>query len=100
MAVDPRTRLIAAGLLLTLVISSRGSAFPWQIAAICLPVALIAGMRLRVLTLRLLHPLFIAVVILALKTFMGAGESVTLFKVGSLSLAGQIEGLREGFLIT
>jgi cobalt/nickel transport system permease protein len=91
---------MAAGLLLMLVISSHGSAFPWQVAGVCLPVALIAGMRLRLLLLRLLHPLFIAVVILALKTFMGPGESAILFRLGSLSLAGHIEGLREGFLIT
>lgn len=99
-AVDPRTRLMAALLLLMLVISSRGSAFPWQIAGICLPVALITGMQLRVLMLRLLHPLFIAAVILALKTFMGAGESVTLFRLGTFTIAGQIEGFREGLLIT
>jgi len=71
-AVDPRTRLLAAALLLALVISSRSSAFPWQVAAICLPVALISGMQLRVLTLRMLHPLFIAGVILVLKTFLGS----------------------------
>lgn len=99
-AVDPRTRLMAAVLLLALVVSSHGSAFPWQVAAVCLPVALIAGMPLRVLMLRLLHPLFIAAVILVLKTFMGAEESVTLFRVGPLTLTGQIEGFREGFLIT
>ena len=99
-AVDPRTRLMAAGLLLALVVSSHSSAFPWQVAGICLPVALIAGMPLRVLMLRLLHPLFIATVILVLKTFMGAGESTTLFRIGTLSLTGQIEGFREGFLIT
>ncbi|MDA8429184.1 MAG: cobalt ECF transporter T component CbiQ, partial [Geobacteraceae bacterium] len=45
-------------------------------------------------------PLFIAGVILALKTFMGAGETVTLFKMGSITLAGQSNGLREGLLIT
>ncbi len=99
-AVDPRTRLMAAVLLLTLVISSHSSTFPWQVAGICLPVALIAGMRPRQLILRLLHPLFIAGVILALKTFMGAGETITLFKLGSITLAGQSDGLREGLLIT
>jgi len=99
-AVDPRTRLMAAGLLLALVISSHSSSFPWQVAGICLPVALIAGMQLRVLMLRLLHPLFIAVVILVLKTFMGPGESVTLIRLGSLALAGHTAGLHEGMLIT
>lgn len=99
-AVDPRTRMMGAGLLLALVISSKSSSFPWQVAAICLPVALIAGMQLRVLILRLLHPLFIATVILTLKTFMGAGQAVPLFQLGSFSLAGQIAGLHEGLLIT
>jgi cobalt/nickel transport system permease protein len=99
-AVDPRTRLLAAALLLALVISSRGSAFPWQVAGICLPVALISGMQPRVLLLRLLHPLFIAGVVLALKTFLGSGASVELFSVGTLSIAGRPEGLREGLLIT
>ena len=99
-AVDPRTRLLAAGILLALVISSRGSAFPWQVAGICLPVALIAGMQPRLLLLRMLHPLFIALVILALKTFMGAGESIALIKISVVSITGHPEGLREGLLIS
>jgi cobalt/nickel transport system permease protein len=99
-AVDPRTRLLAAGLLLALVISSRGSAFPWQVAGICLPVALIAGMQPRLLLLRMLHPLFIAAVILILKTFLGGGESVALIHIGSYSLSGHLEGLHEGLLIS
>jgi cobalt/nickel transport system permease protein len=99
-AVDPRTRLLAAGLLLALVISSRGSAFPWQVAGICLPVALITGMQPRLLLLRMLHPLFIAAVILTLKTFLGGGEPVSLFHAGSFTLSGRLEGLHEGLLIT
>jgi cobalt/nickel transport system permease protein len=99
-AVDPRTRLLAAGLLLALVISSRGSAFPWQVAGICLPVTLIAGMQPRQLLLRMLHPLFIAAVIMALKTFMGGGEAVTLIHAGSFTLTGRLEGLHEGLLIS
>jgi cobalt/nickel transport system permease protein len=99
-AVDPRTRLLAAGLLLALVISSRGSAFPWQVAGICLPVALIAGMQPRLLLLRMLHPLFIATVILVLKTFMGAGDPVALIHVGMFSLTGRLDGLSEGILIS
>jgi cobalt/nickel transport system permease protein len=99
-AVDPRTRLLGAGLLLALVISSNGSAFPWQVAGICLPVALIAGMQPRLLLLRMLHPLFIAGVILFLKTFMGARESALLLSVGTFPLSGSAEGLREGLLIS
>jgi cobalt/nickel transport system permease protein len=99
-AVDPRIRLLVAVLLLALVISSRGSAFPWQVASICLPVALIAGMQPRVLALRMLHPLFIAAVILLLKTFLGGGEAVALLKIGALSVSGRPDGLHEGLLIS
>jgi cobalt/nickel transport system permease protein len=99
-AVDPRIRLLAGGLLLALVISSGSSSFPWQVAGICLPVALIAGMQPRLLLLRMLHPLFIAAVILTLKTFLGAGESVELIRMGTLSLSGRLEGLQEGLLIS
>ena len=99
-AVDPRTRLLAAATLLALVISSSGSAFPWQVAGICLPVALIAGMQPRLLLLRMLHPLFIAAVIMILKTFMGTEETAALLKLGTLSITGRPEGLREGLLIS
>jgi len=98
-AVDPRVRLLAAGILLALTISSRGSAFPWQVAGICLPVALISGMQPRLLLLRMLHPLFIALVILILKTFLGNGATSELFTLGSYTVAGHPEGLREGLLI-
>lgn len=98
-SVDPRSRLLAAALLLGLVVSSTGSAFPWQVAGICLPVALIAGMSPKILLLRLLHPLFIAAVILALKTFMGPGQTVEIVSVVGVAISGHLNGLREGTLI-
>ena len=98
-AVDPRTRLLAAGLLLALVVSSGSSAFPLQVAGICLPLTLVVGMPPRVLLLRLLHPLFIAAMILALKAFMGTGEPVVLFRGAAMTLTAHGDGLREGGLI-
>src|SRR5450631_1169262 len=86
LSIDPRIRLLAAGLLLMLVVSSTGGAFPWLVAGICLPAARFSGMTLRVLCLRLLHPLFITAMILALKVFMGAGEPVILFQSGAYSI--------------
>jgi len=97
--VDPRIRLLAAGLLLALVVGSTGYAFPLLVAGICLPTARFSGMKLRVLCLRLLHPLFITAMILALKTFMGPGKSFELFHIGAFSLMAHQEGLREGLLI-
>ena len=98
-AIDPRIRLLAAGLLLALVVSSSVAVFPWLAAGVCLPTALLAGMRLRVLLLRLLHPLFIATVILGLKAFMGTGDSFTLLDVAGYTVTAHREGLYEGLLI-
>ncbi|MFA7061776.1 MAG: cobalt ECF transporter T component CbiQ [Pedobacter sp.] len=97
--IDPRVRLLAAGLLLALVVSSSACVFPWLAAGICLPSALLSGLRLRMLLLRLLHPLFIATVILALKAFMGTGEAFAFLDVGGYTLTAHREGLHEGLLI-
>ncbi|HEY4744330.1 MAG TPA: cobalt ECF transporter T component CbiQ [Desulfuromonadaceae bacterium] len=98
-AVDPRIRLLAAGLLLGLVVSSHGSAFPVQVALICLPVALVVGMPWRLLALRLLHPCFIALVILGLKAFAGAGQPVVLADLAGHAITVHREGLLEGVRI-
>lgn len=98
-AVDPRIRLLAAGVLLALVVSSSGALFPWIVAAFCLPAALVQGMGLRTLLLRLLHPLFIAAVVLILKSCMGAGSAVELFRLGSFGVAFHADGFRAGLVI-
>ena len=97
--VDPRIRLLAAGLLLALVVSSHGCSFPLQAAAICLPVALMAGMQPRILLLRLLHPLFIIAVIMALKAFMGTGQPFMMVDVAGYTITAHREGLLEGVTI-
>lgn len=97
-AIDPRIRLLAAGLLLALVVSSRNSTFPWFVALACLPTSLFCGMGLPVLLLRLLHPLFIAAMILALKTFMG-GDGTLLLNTAAMAVAISHQGFAEGLLI-
>jgi len=92
--IDPRVRILAAAFLLVLVVSSGGSGFPWLVAAACLPAAALSGMRLRVVLLRLLHPLFIAAVILGLKTFTGGADTpLTLMPALTINAAGLQEGL-------
>ncbi|HEX9078689.1 MAG TPA: cobalt ECF transporter T component CbiQ [Desulfuromonadaceae bacterium] len=95
-AVDPRIRLLAAGLLLALTVGSRGISFPVQVAAVCLPVTLMVGMPWRLLLLRLLHPLFIALVVLTLKAFAGTGHPVVLGDLAGHALTAHREGLLEG----
>lgn len=95
--IDPRIRLLAAILLLALVVSSGNSGFPWLIASICLPLTLACGMEMRTLCLRLLHPIFIATLFLALKIFLGGGPTAPV-QIGGFSLMvhndGQLEGMR------
>lgn len=95
-AVDPRIRLLAAALLLALVVSSSGNVFPWLVAGTCLPAALITGMKPRLLCLRMLHPLFIVVMILALKIFLGNGDATVLFRIAGIAVSIHQGGLHEG----
>lgn len=105
-AVDPRVRLLAALALLALVVSSPAAAFPGIVAAVCLPAAVCCGMRPRTLLLRLLHPLFICIVILLLKaagpTAHGAaghaGPLIAARIMGAVSVAlllGQVTNFTE-----
>ena len=96
--VDPRIRMLAAMLLLALVVSSANAGFPWLIASICLPAALVCGMGMRTLCLRLLHPLFIAALFLALKAFSGGGQAVPVQFCG-ISLVTYHGGLLEGLQV-
>ena len=96
--VDPRIRLLAGFLLLLLVVSSRGMLFPLQVAAVCVPVTLMDGMPARTMCLRLLHPLFIAMVILMLNVFSGPGQTGPVLMWDRFVLTGSIDGLNNGLL--
>ncbi|MBT1071999.1 cobalt ECF transporter T component CbiQ [Pelotalea chapellei] len=98
--IDPRVRFLAALLLLLLVISSTGIAFPWLIVSVCLPVALVTGIQFRTLCLRMLHPLFLSLIILLFKTFLGTGSSSALQVIGDYTIMVHQAGLSEGILIT
>lgn len=98
-AIDPRIRLLAAILLLVLVISSTGMAFPWLVFALCLPATMLAGMQFRALCLRLLNPLCISLILLLFKAFLGSGIPVVLVAIGDNTVMVRQTGLQEGLLI-
>jgi len=98
-SIDPRIRMLAAILLLVLVISSTGIGFPCLVFTFCLPIALFAGLQPRSLCLRLLNPLFISLVLLLFKAFLGEGDPSTLFSIGTFALTVHQTGLHEGLLI-
>jgi len=96
--IDPRIRLLAGLLLLALVVSSGTSLFPWLVAVICLMATLASGMALRSFLLRLLHPLFIGILILLLKALSGTGDEILIPGPGSFALTLYADGLQAGTL--
>ena len=64
---DARVKIVAALLLLTMVLSSRGMLFPLLVAAVSLGCCLSLGVRIRMLLTRFAEPLLIASMVLLLK---------------------------------
>lgn len=91
--VDPRIRMTAALVLLLLVISSATTTFPLCVTALCLPAALAHGMKPRTLLLRMLHPLFIATIVVVLRALWGQGEPILTAGIVSIYPAGLQAGL-------
>jgi cobalt/nickel transport system permease protein len=103
--IDARIKLLVALALLLMVVSSNGALFPLLTAAITLGLCLSLQVPVRLLLIRFAEPLFIAAVVLLLKSF-GAGETplwhsrlpfleITLYQEGlleGLSLASRIIG--------
>ncbi|GFO65750.1 cobalt ECF transporter T component CbiQ [Geomonas paludis] len=98
-SVDARVKLVSALALLVMVLSAQGVAFPLAVAALGLALCLHLGTPLRILVLRFSEPLFIAVMVLALKTFFSG--TIPMFSIGvaGWELVGHRDGLAAGLLI-
>lgn len=96
--VDARVKLLVALSLLLMIVSSKSAIFPLLIAAISLTICFSLQVRLRLLLTRFAEPLFIAAVVLLLKTF-SAGQTplwnvhTPLMEI-TVSQEGFLEGLR------
>lgn len=97
--VDVRIKLVVCIALLIMVLSYKGMLFPMLIAAGCFVFCLNIGIPSKVLFLRMVQPLFLAMVILLLKFFF-TGDN-PLFSVGvfGLQITGHRDGLAEGLKI-
>ena len=94
--IDPRVRLISSLLLLCLVVSSRSSQFPLIVAGLSLAGTLAAGMTVRTLLLRMLHPLLLAMMIILLKAVAGDGPAVATLELSGYVVSAHAGGLQEG----
>jgi cobalt/nickel transport system permease protein len=97
--IDARVKLLCALALLVMVISCRGAAFPLLVAGLCLLLCLSMGVRLRVLAIRFVEPLFIIAMVLLLKLFFAGKVQLFSWHIFGVDIVGHRDGLVEGLLI-
>jgi cobalt/nickel transport system permease protein len=96
---DARVKLLAALALLIMVTSSRSFAFPLLVAAIGLGICLWLKVPARLLLVRFAEPLFLAVIVIVLKTLCSGGELIATINLPWIQLTASREGLVEGVRI-
>lgn len=96
---DPRLKLFSAVMLLAMVISYKGFAFPLMAAALCVGVCVCMGIPLRTLALRFAEPLFIAVMVILLKLFLVGRAPLFSVHVFGFDIIGYKEGFLDGLRI-
>lgn len=96
---DARLKLAAALVLLGMVLSSTSMAFPFLVAGLSPAFCLLRRVPARSLLLRYSEPLFIAAVLIALKTLFSGAQSLVSVRIAGMDLVVHADGLREGLLI-
>ena len=96
---DARVKLLIAMVLLAMVLTYKGFAFPLFMALLCLLCCVRMRIPFRVFILRFSEPLFIAAVVLLLKLFFSGKDDLFSVSIMGINLVGHRDGLLEGLLI-
>lgn len=98
-AVDARVKLLAALALTVMVLTSADFGFPLFAAALSLAVC--AGMKVpaRMVLIRFLEPLLIALVLVMVKLLFSGSQPLFSFSVLGLAITGKLDGLMSGLMI-
>ncbi len=96
---DVRLKLFLASAVLILVISHGGFLFPLLILLLSLGLTIALKVPRRTIILRLAEPVFIALVILLLKTFFTGSVPLFTLALPGFELVGFREGLMEGLVL-
>jgi len=97
--IDARVKLVSALLLLGLVLSYKGFAFPVIVLSACLAGCMFVRAPLKVLALRFSEPLFIVATLVLLKFFFTGRDEMFSINIFGLHMAGHSDGLKEGLKI-
>jgi len=98
--IDARIKLIITSALLTMVLSGKGILFPLLIALICVFLCVRMRISTQVLLFRFLEPLFIAFVLLILKSLFSGGKTLFPIRILGLQIIVHKDGLMEGIEIS
>ncbi len=96
---DARIKLIVAIILLMMVVSYKGYAFPLFVALCGLILCIKMKIPLRIFALRFSEPLLIALVLIALKLFFSGNEVLFSLHISSLAITAYKDGLIDGLMI-
>jgi len=96
---DARVKLLCALALLVMVTSCRGVLFPLLVAVLSLGFCLAVGVRGRRLLLRFAEPLFIAAMVVLLKTLCSGHAPLFSCSFLGIGITGYRDGLTAGLLI-
>ena len=99
LSIDARVKLLIALVLLTMVLTYKGFAFPLLMALLCLFFCITMRIPLRVFILRFSEPVFIAAVVLFLKLFFSGKAALFSVNIMGISIVGHTDGLIEGLMI-
>jgi cobalt/nickel transport system permease protein len=97
--IDARVKLIVAIVLLMLVLSYKGFAFPLVVAILGFGLCLCMKIPIQVFALRFSEPLFIALVLVALKCFFSGSDVMFSLNLLGLDIVGHKDGLIDGLMI-
>jgi len=97
--VDARVKLGVSLLVLAMVLSYKGIAFPLLILCVSLAVCIRIKIPLRVFLLRFSEPVFIASVVILLKFLFSGQEDIFSIKIFGIIITGHKDGLIDGLQI-
>lgn len=97
--IDPRIKLLAAGIILMMALSAKGFAFPLLVISLSFIACLSMKIPLRTFLLRFSEPMFIAFILVTIKFLFSGNESALTLNLFGLKLTGHGDGLREGLKI-
>lgn len=97
--IDARIKILVAAVLLIMVLSYKGFAFPLITASLCLALCLLMNIPVSVFLLRFSEPVFIVGMVVLIKFLFSGRDILFSFDIFGLTITGHRDGLISGLVI-